>query len=196
MEVFLVRHLEIPSYEKGVCVGQSDVSLTETGLAKLAPLAESLAEIEPDVIITSDLTRCKKLAATLAERLDSQVEVNPEWREINFGKWENREWEELRENDPENVKKWIDDYVHVVPPEGESFFQLFERVGNQLMDLTHREKKRIMIVTHSGAIRAALCFALGVPLERSFSLEIGYGAIVGLHYLNDRWSLFQLTNPS
>ncbi|ACF12580.1 Phosphoglycerate mutase [Chloroherpeton thalassium ATCC 35110] len=194
MEVFLVRHLEIPSYEKGVCVGQSDVALTETGLANIQPLAETLADLEPEVIITSDLQRCKKLAEAIGSCLNLQIEVNPEWREINFGEWENREWEELRENDPENVKKWIDDYVHVTPPEGESFFQLFERVGNQLMDLTRREKKRIIIVTHSGAIRSALCFALGIPLDRSFSLEISYGAIAGLHYLNDRWSLFRLTN--
>jgi alpha-ribazole phosphatase len=195
MEIFLVRHLEIPSYNKGLCVGQSDVPLTDEGMAKLEPFAESLLKYEPQIIITSDLQRCKMLADRLGQKNNLPFEESIEWREVNFGRWENQEWDEIKKTDPDRVKQWVEDYVNVAPPDGESFMMLFKRIGNQLLELTSRKEERAMVITHSGAIRASLCYVLGVKLEDAFSLEIGYGCTVGLRYINKHWSLFKLDNP-
>ena len=196
MEIFLVRHLEIPAYNQGLCVGQSDVPLTEHGKEQIVPFAESLSALNPEVILTSDLQRCKLLAEVLGQKSNMAFEAQKEWREVNFGRWENQEWDEIKKKDPELVKQWVDDYVNIAPPDGESFMMLFKRIGNQLLALTNRKEERAMVITHSGAIRASLCYVLGLKLEDAFSLEIGYGCVVGLRYINEHWSLFRLDNQS
>lgn len=194
MEIFLVRHLEIPSYNQGLCVGQTNVPLTPKAKEQLDPFAEELQKLKPDVILSSDLDRCMQLAEKLSQKIQLPIEVSPAWREVNFGLWENRSWDELQKNDPVRVQKWFEDYINEAPPEGESFTMFYKRICRALTSLPKCKENRTMVFTHSGAIRASICFALGMKLEDAFSLEIGYGCIVGLRYINKKWLLFQLRN--
>lgn len=194
MEIFLARHLEVDVDARSYCIGQTDVFLSAKGKAGLGLFAKDLKTLRPQTLITSDLVRCKELADKVAEESDVFVKADPLWREVNFGEWENRTWDDLCHSDQNRVEHWMHNFVSAIPPGGESYMMLFQRVQAQLERLTERPEKRILIVTHAGVIRAAMSFVLGIPLDKSFSVEVNFGCVAGIRYDDGRWSLFSFRN--
>lgn len=174
MTIFLVRHPEPAFHGRGLCIGQTDVGLSPAGEAVLDELAGKLAEeLRPGRILTSDLKRCSLLADAMARRTGGAAEPSPVWREVDFGDWEGRSWEEIHaENSPE-YRAWTADFIRTPPPNGESLYGLSRRAQNALREVCQGEDDaRIVIVTHAGVIRA-LCAS---SLEKAFDLEVEYGS--------------------
>ncbi|NTW50398.1 MAG: hypothetical protein HGB19_11845 [Chlorobiales bacterium] len=195
MEIFLARHLEVDIDVSRFCIGQTDVLLSRKAKSRLAQFSEELKSLHPEALISSDLVRCKDIAEKVAEDTGIFLKTDPLWREVNFGEWENRAWNDLWQSDHDRVDHWMQNFVSAVPPGGESYMMLFQRIHAQLDRLADRTEKRILVVTHAGVIRSAISFVLGMPLERSFSLEIKFGCLTGLRCEDGRWSLFSLRNP-
>ncbi|WP_338768708.1 alpha-ribazole phosphatase family protein [Bernardetia sp. ABR2-2B] len=191
MEVYLIRHTT-PKIEKGVCYGFSDLEVTDSYQEELTILSEKLLqrlqkqylknkdkskqEIE---IYTSPLQRCSVLAKDLnvfiQNNFKSKVKENDKLKEMNFGDWELKKWNEINE---EELKVWTDNFVTEFAPNGESFEILNERVIDFWQKNIKSQKGKIaFIVCHAGVIRSILCYALEIPLQRAFSVSIDYGSI-------------------
>jgi alpha-ribazole phosphatase len=194
MDILLMRHPEIEDSAKGKCIGQTDVALSQKGLESLSELSMWIINFNPQTLMTSDLTRCKKLAEAAALQLELDEEVSPVWREINFGHWENRTWDEIDKTDGMTMRAWMQDFVRQSPPNGESFAEVLRRVSAQLELIVQRPESRLAVVTHVGVIRAAICFATGLPPERAFAIEIEYGGTVWLRFKDGQWTLYGLRN--
>ncbi|MFN3560827.1 MAG: alpha-ribazole phosphatase [Chloroherpetonaceae bacterium] len=193
MNLFLVRHTEL-EHASERCIGQSNVPLSEKGKKDIDTLVEHLKPLAPKRLISSDLSRCLMLAKRLGEALSTTVEVKRAWREVNFGMWENQSWDELRVKDAERLDAWMKDFVRIAPPEGESFHTLQSRIVAELNALKESNAETVLVVTHAGAIRAALSSAIGLPLERAFSIHLNYGALVHLNFKSGIWTLENLNN--
>lgn len=193
MNLFLIRHAE-PQNASGRCVGQSDLPLSEKGKKDTATLVERLKPIAPQRLISSDLLRCRALSDALAEATQTNVEVKSAWREVHFGAWENQTWDDIRAKDAERFEAWTKDFATIAPPEGESFLKLQARIKAELDALAENDAKSVIVVTHAGAIRAALSIAIGLPLERAFSIQLNYGALVHLNRSDAQWTLQNLNN--
>ncbi len=193
MNLFLIRHTEVEG-AAGRCIGQSEVPLSEKGKRDISLLLERLKPIAPNRLISSDLSRCLVLAERLGEVLSMRVEVNGAWRELNFGAWENRAWDELHASDGAHYEAWAKDFVTIAPPEGESFCNLQSRIEAELNALVESKVETVMVITHAGAIRAAVSCAIGLPLERAFSIHLNYGALVHLSRNGELWTLQNLNN--
>src|ERR1700734_515705 len=115
MDVFLMRH-PAREAEQGLCIGQSDVELSADGISSFPDLVEKAAVVKPTRVASSDLVRCQKLANEIARHENLAVEVSSAWREINFGRWENCLWDEIRHHDAKNFAAWTEDFVTVAPP--------------------------------------------------------------------------------
>ena len=174
MPIFLARHPQPATHGQGLCIGQTDVGLSPAGEAALDGLAGELAqELRPERILTSDLKRCRLLADAVGARSGARVEADPVWREVDFGDWEGRSWEEIHAENSPSYNAWTADFVHAAPPGGESLFQLSLRVQKALRETCQGgEDARILIVTHAGVIRA-LC---APSLEKAFDYEVAYGS--------------------
>lgn len=204
MELLLMRHPEVAAEARLRCYGHTDVALSDSGKASVKTLAETAARFRPSRLLSSDLSRCRFVAEQVSFLLDLPAEFSPAWREMHFGAWENRSWQDLNESEADTLKRWSDNFVTVAPPEGESFAQLALRIGTQLEKLLAEDVRRaadgdagrIAVVTHAGVIRAALCQTLGLPLERAFSIEMPYGATAALSCRDERWTLRSLTPPT
>ncbi|MCB9897178.1 MAG: histidine phosphatase family protein [Planctomycetes bacterium] len=163
----LLRHGEVDGFERREVRGQIDAALTPRGLRQHERLVAWMAATEgrPDVVLCSDLSRCRDLGARLADATGADLVLDARWREQDMGAWEGRTWAEISAEHGPLVNDYWDDYVRRAPPGGESLEQLAARVlaawRAQVLDAAH---ERVWLVSHVGVLRVLLCDALGLPI--------------------------------
>lgn len=173
MKVYLVRHTT-PLIEKSYCYGQTDVGLSATFKSEFLKLNYYIPA-ELDAVYTSPLQRCSLLAAEIMKINKVPLFTDERLKEMNFGKWENKTWDEL---DQEELSCWMADFVNVTTPMGESFNDLYVRVLDFIRTVIYPSPHRtILIVTHAGVIRCFLNFILNFPLNNAFKLKIDLGSV-------------------
>ena len=109
---------------------------------------------------------------------------------MNFGDWEMKLWDELPKD---KLKQWMDDFVNVRVPGGESFGALIDRVNMFLEDIAKVKYKNICIVSHSGVIRTILGNFLKMDPAYMFRIQVDYGSI-SLIKLNHRLPSIEFIN--
>jgi alpha-ribazole phosphatase len=194
MDLYLIRHLEIETAAENKCIGQTDVPLSQKGQSGVADMTNFIADLKPERVISSDLQRCAVLAKAVGKKLGVDSETSASWREIYFGRWEERRWRDIEITDSIALQAWMNDIVRVTPPDGESFERLYNRISLQVDLLTQRPEQTFVVITHAGPIRAALCHAIGLPLAKAFSVDITYGGMAHLKHNNGQWTLTELRN--
>ena len=170
MEIYLIRHTK-PSIEAGICYGQTDVALDTTFENEALLIRESLKNIKFDAVFSSPLTRCTRLASFLF----SDFSQSPFLLEMNFGNWEGWLWEEIFKD--VDGKEWMDNYLEVKCPNGESFTDLKNRVQEFFNKMRNSGHSRVAAVTHAGVIRVAKGLCEGIKDEDIFSTHLDYGEI-------------------
>ena len=109
-----------------------------------------------DQVFSSDLGRCLETAKLMFPQYAPYV--IPEFREMNFGHWEGKVYEELKNN--EDYQHWLIDPSSIKPPYGETFAEFSIRVMQGWDELTKRiidlNMKRVAIMTHGGVVRFLL----------------------------------------
>ena len=165
--VVLVRHGRTRA-PAGVCVGALDVDLDDEGAAGSTALGERLRAVYPDALcVSSDLLRCRRLAALVAD----DVRVDRRLREQSFGAWEGRAWEVIGAEDPQRRDAVWSDYAHTAAPGGETLADVQARALVALGEATACAAGRpLVVVTHAGVIRALLAAWLHIPLNQSLRL--------------------------
>ena len=189
MTLTLMRHPHI-DFATRRCIGQTDVDLSFEGKLSLKSITGEACRLFPDLVISSDLKRCRLLAEEIAARLRIRPVFDPIWREIDFGFWENRTWEAIRREETEAFAEWVADFVTTAPPGGESFWQLQKRILSaidaMLPDRTEKMawmrsmSPNVLVVTHAGVMRAAYAAFANLPLSRAFDYKIPYGGMFHL----------------
>lgn len=162
MEIYLIRHTKV-NIEPGICYGQKDVDLALTYSEELKAVKEKLKDIDFDLIISSPLTRAKKLANDI---FGDQVLDDKRLMELNFGDWEGKVWDEIK--DP-LFQVWMEDFVNKKCSNGESFVMLRDRVLEFWNEIKSKDCKKIAIFTHGGVIRTIKAIEQNVKLEDSFN---------------------------
>ncbi|MCC5788630.1 MAG: alpha-ribazole phosphatase [Opitutales bacterium] len=170
MELTVVRHTRV-AVPKGVCYGRSEVPLASTFAEEAKALRDRL-DFPFDGVWCSPSERCQKLAAALEVHRPS---LEPALREMDFGSWEGRRWDEI---DAETLNAWMTDFVKVAPPGGESLDAFNRRVGTWLESLRPASGQKGLIIAHAGTIRCLWANLLGIPLANLFRLQIGYGEVL------------------
>lgn len=146
-----VRHPPLRCLQ-GICYGRLDVT-PEADV--FADAAATLAPGLPDwPLATSPSRRCLHLADALrmraldAGRCPPLPVVDDRLRELDFGDWEGRRWDDIP---AASLDAWNADIAGFAPPNGESFDGLVDRVADALAALGTPH----VVITHAGVIRAA-----------------------------------------
>lgn len=189
MEIYLIRHTT-PLVDKGICYGQADLDVTETFIEEATIIKKYLPNNIAKVY-SSPLQRCKKLADYLFT--DTDLILANELKEISCGKWELQKWDDIPTAE---IQPWMDNFVHVQIPEGESYLQLYKRVMDYFHTVaTHTEP--IAIVAHGGVLRSILAGITQTDLKDSFdAFSIKYGCVIKLSKQSNNFSheiLYNLT---
>jgi probable phosphoglycerate mutase len=164
--VFLIRHGETDWNRDRRIQGQSDTPLNDTGREQARQLGRRLVEVHFDFAFSSDLRRATETAAIIVERRPVPILTYRDLRERAFGEWEGGFTEEISRRQPEQWAAWLRRARDVSPPGGESQVTVERRVTAALDSIVDRGQDRTMlVVSHGGAIQAALHFWFGVDVR-------------------------------
>jgi probable phosphoglycerate mutase len=155
--------------------GQTDIPLSETGVAQAERAARLLAALKPDRIFASDLSRAASTAGALARITGLQVTLDKDLRERSGGSWEGLTSEEIWKGWPEERAAWN-------PPDGETIAAVGERVAGALTRIADGldEGGLAVVASHGAAIR--------LGLERFLGLTENHSGVLG-SLTNCSWSV-------
>jgi alpha-ribazole phosphatase len=181
-EIYLIRHTT-PAVAKGICYGQTDLDIVESFNEEAAIIRQHLPG-EVVSVHSSPLRRCSRLASHLFPA--HPIVLHKGLMEIHCGEWEMRSWDELPK---EVLDSWMNDFVQVRIPGGESYLDLYKRVIRCYEAITagasvsgmKKEGMPLAIVAHGGVIRSILSYVTGTPLIDSFKVfPLHYGCVIRL----------------
>ena len=167
MGLILARHLK-PEVESGICYGITEVPLGTGFESEAEAFILDLPEIS--AIISSPLDRCRRLAERVSAARMLQVHIDPDWREIDFGRWEGRRWDDIPRAE---IDGWAADLMGYAGHGGESVEMLAHRVDRAMQWVP----EGALVVTHAGPIRAALARS-GKP--GAWEARVPFGAVITL----------------
>jgi alpha-ribazole phosphatase len=196
MVIHWIRH-GLTTAPDDFCIGQEDVRLSEAGRRAISMLATSWTGPPPDRIVSSDLTRAEASARLLADDHSTPVATDGRLREMDFGAWNGRPWDAIEEDHPERLREWMQDWVETPAPGGESFSALARRIKHWREEMTRTLPGRaeVVAVAHAGTIRAALCQALDLPLDRAFHLQVDCAGVSTVVSSRRGWRVACLNAP-
>jgi alpha-ribazole phosphatase len=170
MALYLFRHTT-PNIAKGTCYGQADIDVTDSFIDE----ANEVKKYYPnsiDVVFSSPLQRCTKLAAHVTE--SNNYKADNRLMEINCGDWELKKWDNIPR---EETEAWMNDFVNEPFKGGENYLALQQRTVNFLLE-HFSASKNIAVFTHAGVKRSLLSYIKNIPLINSFNhFNIPYGSI-------------------
>ena len=152
MKAYLIRHGRTIANENWLYCGQSDPPLTEGGIEELKEKKAigGYPDIKGLKIYTSGLLRTEQTLETLFGKVEH--EKLPAMMEINFGDFEMRSYEMMKE-DPEYIA-WCegDNEANIPPGEGaESGYMMRDRVF-ECFDALLEKGEDFLLISHGGPI--------------------------------------------
>lgn len=151
----LIRHGQTKSNAEHRYLGRTDEPLSEQGKQDLMEKKKKGNYPIPEKVFVSPMRRCIQTAEILFP--DSEVVCIPEWVEIEFGTFEGKNYEELKEE--KEYQAWIDSGGRLPFPNGESREAFQERVMAGYKKITDASNTDVVAVVHGGTIMA-LCSSL------------------------------------
>lgn len=191
MRVILLRHGESEANVKRVFAGHLDTPLTERGREQAEQVALYLGWYHFSRIVSSPLERAYE-TAWLAASLDLKRDVDTgfleieKWdgfKEMHFGRCEGMTLEAIKSQEPELALQFAEDYANALYPEGESLVSFYNRIVEnyqRFLDSCQDSEGDVLLVTHSGVIRAILAHELSGSFDGYWRYKIencGYAVL-------------------
>ncbi len=196
-EIIIIRHGETEWNKTGRFQGHSDVPLSAEGRAQAAALGKNLVVDHVDAIYASDLTRAMETAAPLAQRFGLEVISDPLLRELNFGSWEGRNFNDVNAENPDAMKTFYNDPERVNIPDSEPFPEFQRRVARRVREIVAQERgKRIVIVSHGASIRILFADILSMPIRSIWHVSQLNTAVNKIRFEDDGFAVVTLMNDT
>lgn len=181
--LYFIRHGETDWNVEGRLQGHTDTSLNPRGRRQAAKVAETLrgavngTPLEGLPFHASPMKRTRQTAEILRDTLGlDPAGYRPDERlkEIAFGVWEGRTWPEIRTRDPIGARDRDKDRWGYVPPGGESYAMVQDRVGEWFAGL----KEDACVIAHGGIARVMMVLCGGVSREAALTADIWQGKVL------------------
>lgn len=193
----LARHGETEWNASGRLQGNVAVALSEAGRQQARALRERLAATPIEVAYSSDLPRAVETAEIISEGRPSLegLHLCPELRELSYGRWEGLSLDEVQASDPDGLAALLRAEPDFAPPDGESLRALTQRIGAFADMARQSPAATLLIVAHSGPLRALILELLGLPLTSFWQLHLSAASlsIVEVHPVG---SVLELLNDT
>ena len=171
IRIVLIRHgATVTNRDKRYCGKRSDEDLSDEGIEVVKGMMERKVYPKVSMLFVSPKKRAKSTANIIYPDLE-QIVID-EFDEIDFGDFEGKNYEELKDNS--EYQKWIDSNGEASFPNGESKADLCKRVAEgflKTMDIYSKnisgddlseDEADMAIVAHGGTIMAILSTFAGM----------------------------------
>jgi len=179
VRLFLIRHGEVIPPAPGAFYGGTEVDLSDRGRREARAAARLIADEPVTAVYSSPLSRARYGAEqVLAGRRAVPLEIVPELREIDRGRWTGHTPEQVETRWPGDLDRHRLDLETWRGHGGESLGDLRDRCLKVQDRLAQRhEGETVVVVSHLFPTRAMLAAAAGLPLERWSSLRLPTGSV-------------------
>ncbi|MCP4650506.1 MAG: histidine phosphatase family protein [PVC group bacterium] len=156
MELFLIRHAETDCNKNKRYCSFTDVGLNEKGKEQASALQDKMKDFSVDEIFCSPYQRTQETANLIFP--ETELEMDPALRELNFGKWEGLNYDEIVQNYGDLYSQWLFDPYLNKPPQGEALGEVEDRVFDFLQRIYKQYgEKKIACVSHAGPLKVMIC---------------------------------------
>ncbi len=172
---YFVRHGESEANAARRFAGRTDSPLTELGRRQAEAVAEALANVHFDRIVSSPLSRCRDTALVIASRRQLPVDLEPDLVEIDVGERTGSPFDEIA-----GLPEWRDDGF-VAWPRGETLDQVLSRAHRVITRIAADSAgQRVLVVGHGGVTRILMSHFLGLlpRLDRSPATNTNVSVVV------------------
>lgn len=167
MKLYLVRHGETDWNLESKIQGRADTFINDNGRRQAQELAERVFKELSTIkkIYSSRQKRALETAQIIGRRISVTPVVHQGLEEMCLGEWEGYTWKQVKEIFPSEYRIWHQNRRYQVPPGGESYQQLLDRLLPALDDIIKKEGQDVLIVTHSAVIMTLLSYIYDTPFE-------------------------------
>ena len=146
MSIYLIRHGKTVANEQHLYCGSTDLPLSDGGREELHSMRY---DITPERFVTSGMKRTDETLRILFGNVPFSVDSR--FREVDFGAFEMKSYEMLKEKAA--YQAWLTgDNERNVPPDGESGVQMTRRVLEAFREIPDGTA----LITHGGVIAAIM----------------------------------------
>jgi broad specificity phosphatase PhoE len=194
LRLVLIRHGETDWNRERRYQGHRDTPLSETGRAQADAAARTLAGERLHAVWSSPLRRARETAAVIAAPQGLEVQVNDAFGEMRFGEWEGLTVDEVGARFPALHRAWLLTPHLVALPGGETLEEVRGRALKGLEGLrAAHDGGTVCLVSHGVTSRILILEALGLGLERIWSLQVSFTGISELEFRDD-WAVVHRMN--
>ena len=179
--LYFVRHGETDWNVEARLQGQRDVPLNDFGRVQAEEAAQRLrdlvARFEDLDYVASPLLRTRETMERLRQAVGlhpGSYRVDERLKELSFGAWEGLTWKEVRAREPQAAAGRQRDKWNYVPPGGESYAMLADRVAPVLAGLI----RDAAVVSHGGVARVLLALLCNVSRRQAPVVDIWQGKVL------------------
>lgn len=153
-KIYMIRHAKTQGNFKRRYIGKTDESLCEKGISELLKGGRKYTDV--DIVFTSPMKRCIETADLIyQDKIKIQI---PNLCECDFGIFENKTYEELKDNP--DYQKWIDSGGKGDIPHGEDSGHFKKRCQMAFADILEKVYEdnidTAAIIAHGGTFMAIL----------------------------------------
>ncbi len=193
MKIILVRHVETIGNAGKRYIGWTESEYTEKGKQQIHKVVNYLLDVKVDGIISSPMSRTYMLAKALGNSLNKKIETDDRLKEMNFGIFENKTYEEIEQTHKKEWELWVKDYENYRVPKGESLIDVYSRV-TEFIDEIINKGKDCLIVTHGGIIQTIITYLLELDIKHRWHFLTKPGSIVEIKYKDSYGMITRLIN--
>lgn len=165
--VYFIRHGETNFNTDPVpkIRGRIEVQLNEEGLRHASQAADFLKDVKLTKIYYSKITRAKQTAdAVFSNHKDAKFIEEPLMIDISWGDWEGKTYQEAfgdeKGGDFSNAPQKLS------IPNGESFYQVLDRIKKFFDRVLDSDEDNICVVTHGAITNLVACFIADAPISK------------------------------
>lgn len=168
--------------------GQIDDPLSEKGWAQMRAAVGDQAPWTR--IVSSPLMRCRSFSESIAGRHNLPLAFDSRLQEVGFGVWEGKTAVEIEQETPGTLARFKADPVHARPEGAEPLAAFQARVAAGLeMVVATSQDQHVLVVGHAGVVRMALAWALHIPLQYAYRIEVASASLTRLRFSKGHASL-------
>jgi probable phosphoglycerate mutase len=167
LTLYFLRHGETTYSQNGGYCGVLDPDLTVEGTQMAEAFAAVYQALPWTAVYVSPMKRTIATARPLCEAVGLEMQRRDGLKEINYGKWEDKTPEYVKNFHLDDYIKWMTEPAWNPPTGGETAVEVASRAAPVISEIESKYSEgNVLVVSHKGTIRILLCSLLGIDLGR------------------------------